>query len=98
MFVDTRLLHSGSDQSYQAGAHAHAGAARLSQGPLPPGMFGDFGAADVFHEAINSSRARHVKVLQDHQNSLIALGDKAYRAAREFTDMDESNSTQLRMV
>ncbi|MDT5347302.1 MAG: hypothetical protein QOH91_589 [Mycobacterium sp.] len=97
MFVDTEWLHSGANQSHRAGGHAQAGADRLSRGPLSSGMFGNFAAADVFHEAISSAHAGHVKTLQFQHQTLTAVGDKAHRTAAGFTAMDERNAANLRM-
>jgi hypothetical protein len=97
MFVDTEGLHAGANQSDRAGGHAQDAADRLSRGPLSSGMFGDFSAADVFCEAVASAHAGHVRILQAQHQALTALGDKAHRAAVEFTAMDELNAAKLRM-
>ncbi|HTQ22953.1 DUF2563 family protein [Mycobacterium sp.] len=97
MFVDTGGLHSGANQSYQAGGHARDAADRLSRGPLSAGMFGDFSAADVFHEAVTSAHTAHVRILHAQHQTLTAVGDQAHRAAVEFTAMDELNAAKLRM-
>lgn len=98
MFVDPGLLHVGAGESHRAGEHAQAGADHLAQGPLMSGMFGDFAAADAFHEAVGSAHARHVKSLRAHHEALSAVGTKARYAATEFTGMDERNAGQLRAV
>ena len=98
MFVDTGLLHSGANESHRAGGHAQDGADHLSRGPLVSGMFGDFGAAEGFHDAVRSSHAQHVKTLQDYQEALTAVGSKAHRAANGFTDMDVRNAAAERAV
>jgi Protein of unknown function (DUF2563) len=98
MFVETGWLHSGANQSYRAGGHARDGADRLSRGPLSSGMFGDFGAAEVFYEAVKSTHAGHVGKFEGHHQALTAVGDKAHRAAAQFTAMDETSATKLRTV
>ncbi len=98
MFVEPDLLHSGANESHRAGGRARDGADHLARGPLASGMFGDFAAADTFHEAVSSAHAQHVKTLQGHQQSLTAVGAKAHHAAREFTAMDERNADELRAV
>jgi Protein of unknown function (DUF2563) len=98
VFVDTGLLHSGGSQSHRAGGHAHDAADRLSRGPLMSGMFGGFPAAEEFHEAVSVAHGKHVKGLQDHGESLTAIGGKAFRAATEFTDMEAHNTAELRAV
>lgn len=98
MFVDTGLLHSGATESFRAGEHAQGGARHLLRAALPAAMFGDFAAAEVFHDAVSSAHAQHVQTLQAHQEALGALGAKAHQAAAAFTDMDECNASTLRAV
>ncbi|WP_420891359.1 DUF2563 family protein [Mycobacterium riyadhense] len=52
MLVDTGLLRSGARESHHAGGHAHDGVSRLARGPQVPTMFGDFAAAEAFHDAV----------------------------------------------
>lgn len=98
MFVDPELLHSGANESHRAGGQARDGADHLARGPLISGMFGDFAAADAFHEAVSSAHAQHVETLQAHQETLTEVGTKAHYAAREFVSMDERNASELRAV
>lgn len=98
MFVDTDSLRSGANESHRAGGHAQDGANHLSRGPLLSGMFGDFRAAEDFHDAVSSARALHVNKLQAHQEALTELGRKANCAATEFTDMDYRNAAKLRAM
>jgi len=98
MFVDTGLLHSGANQSHRAGGHAQDGADRLSRGPLMSGMFGEFAAAEAFHDAVRSAHAQHVKALQDQQEVLTAVGSNAHRAATAFSVMDTRNAAAERAV
>jgi hypothetical protein len=98
MIVDTGLLHSGGDQSHRAGGYAQEGANRLSQAPLLSGMFGEFSAAETFHDAVSAAHGQHVRTLRVHQEALTAVGGKAHRAAAGFTDMEERNSAKLRAV
>ncbi|WAC92252.1 DUF2563 family protein [Mycobacterium sp. Aquia_213] len=98
MFVDPGLLHSGGDQSRRAGGHAREGADQLSRGPLLPGMFGQYAAAEEFHEAVGVAHGDHVRALRAHEEALTAVGGKAHRAAAGFTDMEERNAAKLRTV
>jgi len=98
MDVDTGLLHSGGNESHRAGGHAQEAASHLSRGPLMPGMFGEFAAAESFHEAVTSAQAHHVKTLQVHQETLTSVGTNAHTAANGFTDMDERNAAELRAI
>ncbi|OMC48277.1 DUF2563 family protein [Mycobacterium sp. IS-1264] len=98
MEVDTGLLHSGGNESHRAGGHAQEAAGHLARGPLTPGMFGQFAAAESFHEAVTSAHAQHVKTLQAHQETATTVGKNAHLAANGFTDMEERNAAQLRAV
>ena len=98
MDVNTGLLHSGGNDSHRAGGHAQQAASHLSRGPLMSGMFGEFAAAESFHEAVTSAQAQHLKNLQAHQETLTTVGTNAYAAANGFTDMEERNAAKLRAV
>src|ERR1700758_4774083 len=98
MDVDTELLHSGANQSHRASGHAQEAANHLSRGPLMSGMFGEFAAAESFHEAVATAQAHHVKTLLAHQETLTTVGTNAHTAATGVTDMGERNATQLRAV
>jgi hypothetical protein len=98
MDVDTGLLHSGANQSHRASGHAQDAANHLSRGPLMSGMFGEFAAAESFHEAVATAQARHVKTLQAHQETLTSVGTNAHTAANGFTEMEERNAAKLRAV
>lgn len=98
MFVDPKLLHSGGNQTYRASDHAQDAANHLSRAALPSGMFGDFVAADDFHNIVSAAHAHHAKTLQTHQETLSSIGGKAHRAATEFVDMDNRNAEQVRAV
>lgn len=97
MFVDPGLLRQGASESRRAGGHAQQGADHLARG-LVPGMFGDFAAAEAFHEVLSAVRAEHVRSLQAHHDVLAEVGAKAHYAAREFTAMDAHGAEQLRAV
>jgi Protein of unknown function (DUF2563) len=98
MFVDTELLHSGANESHRAGGHAQEAADRLSRGPLISGMFGEFAAAEEFHDAVRSAHTQHVQTLQAHREALTAIGGKAHLAANGFTAMDARNAAAERAV
>jgi hypothetical protein len=98
MRVDTTMLHSGADESRRASDHAGDGANALSGTPPTAGMFGDFEAADAFHEAISAAHAAHVKSLESHRDTLDDVGSKSHRVANTFTAMDDNNAKVLRDV
>ena len=98
MFVDTSLLHWGANQSHRAGGHAEVAADHLSHGPLLSGMFGEFAAAESFHDAVGAARAHYVKTLRAQQETLTAVGTNAHLAATGFTHMEERNAAKLQAV
>ena len=98
MFVDTAKLHSGAAESHRASEHAQAGANHLSGAPPVAGMFGDFAAADDFHDALSAAHAHHVKALQNHQENLNDVGAKAHRAGYAFSATEDHNTKVLREV
>ena len=96
MFVDAAKLHSGAAESHRASEHAQAGANSLSAVPPLVGMFGDFAAADDFHDAVSAAHAHHLKALQSHQQSLDDVGASAHRTGYAFSAMDDRNARELR--
>ena len=98
MRVNPAMLHLGADDSNRASDHAGDGADALSAAAPTAGMFGDFEAADAFHEAITAAHAAHVKALESHRDTLHDLGVKTHHAAYTFTAMDDDNAKVLRDV
>ena len=92
------MLHSGAAESHRASEHAEAGASHLSGATPAAGMFGDFAAADDFHDAVSAAHAYHVKALQNHQENLNDVGAKAHRAGYAFSATDDHNAKVLREV
>jgi hypothetical protein len=58
MFVDTDLLRMGAEFSRSAGTIVQEGAARFAAAQLPAKMFGDFDAAETFHNALERADER----------------------------------------
>ena len=98
MFVDSDLLHSGGSKSREAGEHAHHAAEHLSRAELLPQMFGDFAAAEEFHESAASVQVHHTRLLLRHRETLGAVGRGAVAAAAGFTEMDDTNASSLKAV
>ena len=98
MLVDTGLLRTGGDESRRAGEYALEGADQLSRAPLATGMFGDFAAADAFHDAISAAHAQHISALQGHHETLNDVGAKSHHAAYAFDATEEHNTKVLRDV
>lgn len=98
MHVDTGLLHSGADESRRAGSHADDGANHLTRTSPAAGMFGDFDAAETFHEAIAQAHTQHVTMLRAHGETLNSVGHKAHTAATAFTEMENHNAAELKAV
>jgi hypothetical protein len=98
MFVDTGTLHTGANDSHRAGSHADDGANHLARTSPVTGMFGDFPAADAFHEAVAQAHTHHTLKLRAHQQTLSDVGDKAHAVATTFTKMEEHNASELKAV
>ncbi len=63
MLVDPELLDSGANEAHRASAHAQEAAGHLTRVPLLSGLFGDFAAAEAFHDAVRFMRTQHVRDL-----------------------------------
>jgi len=98
MFVDTAMLHSGAAQSHRASEHAQDGANHLSGAAPVAGMFGNFAAADDFHDAVSAAHDHHVKTLQNHQQNLNDVGAKTHHVAYSFSATEDNNTKVLRDV
>lgn len=98
MFVDPAMLQLGAADSHSAAKHAQAGAAMLDQTAVAAGIFGGIGAADVYHQAISTRHSEHIATLTEHRRTLADVADKAHLARRAFTEMDQSNASELRAV
>jgi Protein of unknown function (DUF2563) len=96
MRVKTDGLHSGAAHSDTAGEHAQDSATHLSGGPLGAGMFGDFAAADSFHETMSAAHAHHIATAEAHHKVLNNVGNRARGVANAFTTMDRNNAAELR--
>jgi hypothetical protein len=89
-------LHSGAAHSDTASEHAQDSSKHLSGGQLGAGMFGDFAAADSFHEAMSAAHAHHVATAEAHHKVLNSVGNRARAVANAFTTMDRNNAAELR--
>jgi uncharacterized protein DUF2563 len=96
MEVDPTHLHAGADRCGDAAGMSMAAAGNLAARKLTAGIFGDFGEAHAFHEAISAAHQNHVEQLRGHQRALTVIGDKSRTAAYEFTAVDGSASDSLR--
>ncbi|OBK80292.1 hypothetical protein A5649_12790 [Mycolicibacter heraklionensis] len=98
MFVDPAMLKDGATHSHSAADHAQAGAESLDQTAAAAGIFGSFGAADAFHQAISTRHSDHVTTLNNQRRVLADVADKAHHARRAFIGMDQHNAAELRAV
>lgn len=85
---NTDLLRSGSDSSSFAGSAAQKAASRLSDAVLPQGIFGEFAAAEGFHNAALNARDNHLQRSQDHHARLTDIASKGHIGAGVLTDTD----------
>jgi len=98
MFVDTDGLHSGAAHSRNAGEHAQDSSKHLSGAQVGAGMFGDFAAADTFHEAMSAAHAHHVATAEAHHKALDGVSQKSGTIANAFTATEDDNVQSLRGV
>lgn len=96
MFVDPAMLSAGATHSDSAATHARAGVAALDTTVLGAGIFGGFGAADLYHRTLSTRHGEHVRTLTDQHRTLAGVADKAHRARQAFLDMDADNAVELR--
>jgi uncharacterized protein DUF2563 len=96
MEVDPTHLHAGADRCSDAAAAAMGAAGKLAGKKPTAGIFGDFGEAHAFHEAISAAHQDHIEKLHGHHRALTDLGDKSRSAAHEFTVRDASAADSLR--
>jgi uncharacterized protein YukE len=98
MFVDPEEMRTGANTSFRAADHANDGAGHLRRASVNTGIFGDFDAAQEFHDAVTNAHSRHTDLLNKHSEALDQLGSNAHQAASEFAEMDTRNSDQLHNV
>jgi hypothetical protein len=61
-------------------------------------MFGEFAAAQAFHDAVRAAHTQHLKALQANREVLSAIGSNAHRAATAFSAMDARNAAAEQAV
>jgi len=98
MRVQVGDLHAGAAHARTAGEHAQDSAQHLSQAQLGPGMFGDFAAADAFHDTVSTAHAHHIATSKAHRNVLNGVDHRARHVASEFITMDHANTEAVREV
>jgi hypothetical protein len=98
MYVNTDGLHSGAAHSHSAGQHAQNSSQHLSGAQLGAGMFGDFAAADSFHDVMSAAHAHHIAAADAHHKILTTVGVKARGIANAFTATEKDNVQELRGV
>ncbi len=98
MHVNTDGLRGGANTSYNAADHAFEGANSLGRAGIGSSLFGEIPAAKSFHGAVSSAQDRHVEMINSHSERLGTVGDKAHRAAAEFTEMEAQNKARLDAV
>jgi hypothetical protein len=96
MEVDPTHLHAGADRCGDAAEMSMAAAGKLAAKKPTAGIFGDFGEAHAFHDAISTAHQNHVEQLHGHHRALTVISDRSRTAAYEFTAVDGSASDSLR--
>lgn len=98
MWVEPELLHSGGTVSSNAGEHLLGGAAALSAAPIGAGIFGDFAAAQSFHQRLHQHHIGQVTEMRNNHRRLADVGTKARAAAVSFAETEERNRSALDAV
>jgi uncharacterized protein YukE len=98
MFVDPAEMRTGANTSFKAADHANDGAGHLRRASVNSGIFGNFDAAQRFHDAVTNAHSRHTDLLNKHSEVLDQIGNNAHQAASKFAEMDAHNSERLRNV
>jgi hypothetical protein len=98
MRVQVGDLHTGAAHARAAGEHAQDSAQHLSQAQLGSGMFGDFAAADSFHDTLSATHAHHIAASEAHRKVLGGVDRRARHVANDFTTMDHANAEAVREV
>ena len=95
MWVEPELLSSGGDVARGAGEHLRGGAADLSAASIGSTIFGDFAAAQSFHQQLSAHRNHQVSRMHDHHQTLTDVGQKAKTASGWFSRTEEANRSAV---
>jgi hypothetical protein len=95
MFVDVDLLRMGAQFSTSAGHIARNGASVFASAAWSPGVFGDFEAAQQFHQQVAQIHADHYVGMKRHSANLDALAEKVEFAASAFVSTDGETASGI---
>jgi hypothetical protein len=95
MWVEPELLSSGGDVARGAGERLRGGAATLSSASIGSTIFGDFPAAQSFHQRLSSHRDNQVSRMDDNHRRLTDVGSKARAASGRFSATEEANRSAV---
>lgn len=95
MFIDTDLLRMGAAFSDSAGTLVQRGANEFGAAQPRGGIFGDFAAAEQFHQALSQTQDRHARNMQGHYTALTTLAGKANDAAVTFVSKDTESAATI---
>lgn len=98
MWVEPELLSSGGDVARSAGERVRGGAADLSGASMESTIFGDFAAAQSFHQRLSAHRNTQVSRMHDNHQTLTDVGSKAKTASGWFTETEERNTSAVDTV
>ena len=74
MWVEPELLSSGGDVARSAGDRVLGGAAALSAAPIGSTIFGDFAAAQSFHQRLSAHHIGQVTQMRNNHRTLTDVG------------------------
>jgi hypothetical protein len=95
MWVEPELLSSGGDVARGAGERVRDGAADLSAASIGSTIFGDFPAAQSFHQRLSAHRDNQVSRMDHNHRRLTDVGQKAKTASNRFSQTEDRNRSTL---
>lgn len=95
MFVDTDMLRMGADFTKSAGEIVKRGADEFAATSLPPGIFGDFDAANDFHSALGRAHEAQAATMRLHHANFESFAGKANDGATVFDERDGAGAAAL---
>ena len=98
MWVEPELLSSGGDVARSAGERVLGGAAVLSAAPIGSTIFGDFAAAQSFHQRLSAHHIGQVTQMRNNHQTLTDIGVKAKAGAGRFAETERQNTEEVSQI
>lgn len=95
MWVEPELLSSGGQVARNAGERVLGGAAALSAAPIGSSIFGNFAAAESFHQRLSAHHIGQVTEMRANHQTLTEVGAKAKTSSVQFSETEARNFSTL---